>query len=232
MKIAILQSNYIPWKGYFDIINDVDAFVFYDDVQFTKNDWRNRNLIKTKNGLQWLSVPCGQNIDRKINEVMLSDSSWQKKHWASIKQNYSKAPYFKKYFDFFEDLYCNKVWKNLSVLNQYLIECISKDILVIETKFFRVEDLDIKVNDKVEKLIEVCKKLKANTYLSGPAAKDYIDEEMFVKSGVCLEYKDYSNYPEYEQCFSGFEHGVSIIDLIFNLGPKASDYIWGWRNER
>ena len=134
-RVAICQSNYIPWKGYFDLIHDVDLFVFYDDVQYTVRDWRSRNVIKTPNGFLWLSVPVGANRNRLINEVAIDSNEWQQTHWKSICQNYKKAKYFLLYRDFFEEIYLNRMWDNLSKLNQFLIEHIAKEFLQIKTKF-------------------------------------------------------------------------------------------------
>ena len=135
MIAAVLQPNYIPWKGYFDIIHDVDLFVFYNDVQYTIRDWRNRNMIKTANGLKWLSVPAGSNRNRLIYEVEIHDSAWQKKHYEALKQSYSKAPYFKLYQDFLEDVYLNRSWKYLYELDIYMVEFIAKNFLGIKTEF-------------------------------------------------------------------------------------------------
>ena len=134
-RVAILQSNYIPWKGYFDLINMVDEFVFYDDVQYTTRDWRNRNIIKTFHGLKWLTIPCGASRKRLICDVRIIDRLWQNKHWHSIVLSYKKSIYFNKYSDFFEDFYLNNIWSNLSELNHYLIKTISNNILNIKTKF-------------------------------------------------------------------------------------------------
>ncbi|QHC05392.1 hypothetical protein GRQ40_16640 [Anoxybacillus sp. PDR2] len=229
-KIAIIQSNYIPWKGYFDIINDSDIFIFLDDVQYTNRDWRNRNKIKTIHGLKWLTIPVGSDTNRLICDVSIESSRWQKEHWETIKYCYSKAKYFNLYKDFFEDLYCSRVWTNLSELNQYIITHISKDILGINTKFFNSKDLNCK-GKKQEKLINLIKKVEGNLYISGPSAQNYIDDLMFVKNQIQLVYKDYFGYPEYEQFYPPFEHGVTILDLIFHTGPDAPYYIWGWRKK-
>lgn len=230
-KIAILQSNYIPWKGYFDIINDVDTFVFYDDLQFTKNDWRNRNKIKTAQGCKWLSIPVGTDANRLICEVALKDKSWQRSHWDSLQQQYKKRPYFELYRGFLEDVYLGIQWENLSELNQHLIKYISHDCLKIKTKF--LDSRDFKLNgQKLDRLIDLVVKTKASSYISGPAAKGYINPDKFNDIGVELIWKDYSGYPEYPQAHSPFEHGVSILDLLFNVGPEAPYYIWEWRNER
>lgn len=223
-KVAILQSNYIPWKGYFDIIDSVDEFIFYDDLQFTKNDWRNRNKIKTTNGLKWLSIPCGTNIKRLICDVKLENNSWQKEHWRIIEQYYKKSPYFKDYHSFFEELYLSKNYTNLSDMNQYMIKKIATEILDIKTNFDDSRKYNL-TKVKGERVIELLTKVNATHYLSGPAAKDYIDEKCFRDAGIELYYMDYSKYREYPQLYPPFEHGVSILDLIFNTGEDAINYI-------
>jgi hypothetical protein len=231
MRVAIIQSNYIPWKGYFDIINDVDVFVFLDDVQYTVRDWRNRNLIKTPSGLQWLTIPVGSGRERKIFEVEIREKGWAKQHWETIERFYSRARFFSECRAFFEEVYLNKEWVNLSTLNQFLIKEISTRFLGIKTAFYDSRDIPSE-GARQQKLISILKYLKADTYISGPSAKDYIEPEEFHKTGIELIYKSYDGYPEYPQLFGQFEHGVSIIDLLFNAGVEAQYYIWGWRGRR
>lgn len=227
-RIAILQSSYIPWKGFFDIINSVDQFVWYDDVQFTLRDWRSRNRIKTKDGLLWLSVPCFHKGSPIIQEVKISDSSWQKKHWNSITHAYSKAPYFVFYKEFFEELYLRCHWEFLSEMNKAFVEKISVELLGIKTTFLNSNDYNAQ-GAKQDRLLDLIKKIGCDTYFSGPAAKDYIDENEFKLHNIKLEWMDYKGYPTYPQLHGEFEHAVSIIDLLFNVGPEAPKYIWGWR---
>jgi hypothetical protein len=227
-KVAVIQSNYIPWKGYFDIIHDVDVFVFYDDVQYTKNDWRNRNKIKTSQGIQWLTIPVGSRENRFIYEVEIANGLWNKKHWETLKQSYSKAPFFKHYAGFFEDIYLGTPWTNLSALNQYLIKTISKEFLGTQTQFLDSREYYAE-GHKQERLIDLLKKVGAEYYVSGPTARGYIEEKKFAAAGIELVFKDYSGYPEYPQLFPPFEHTVSIVDLLFNCGPESAAYIWGWR---
>lgn len=229
--VVVLQSNYIPWKGYFDLIHDADVFIFYDDLQFTKNDWRNRNKIKTAQGSKWLSIPVGTSANRLICEVAMEDAQWQRSHWDSLQHQYKKCPYFKLYLPFFEEVYLGQHWTNLSDLNQYLIRYISQDILKIPTQFRDSREFNLS-GLKLGRLLDLVVQSKATRYISGPAAKDYIQPERFDELGVELVWKDYSNYPEYPQVHPPFEHGVSILDLLFNMGPAAPRYIWGWRNER
>lgn len=227
-KVVILQSNYIPWKGYFDLINDADLFIFYDDVQYTKNDWRNRNKIVTPNGLRWLTIPTGIDAHRLICEVTLHDPSWQTKHWETIRQNYARSPFFKFYRPFFEEIYRGKAWTSLSELNQHLIKSISRDLLKIQTAFDDSRNYVLQ-GHRLERLLDLTKQSGASHYISGPAAKSYIDEAEFTAIDVALQWKDYNGYPEYAQGPLPFEHGVSILDTLFNVGPTTDSVIWGWR---
>lgn len=224
-KVAILQSNYVPWKGYFDLINRVDEFILFDDVQYTRRDWRNRNKIKTRSGTEWLTIPVQikGNYFQKIKDTIIEDSRWNQKHWKSIVHNYSKARYFKEYKELFESLYLNMQERYLSEINYKFLTFIC-DILGIQTKITWSMDYQI-VEGKTERLIELCRQANASGYLSGPAARDYIDEDMFREAGMHLEYMDYSDYPEYSQLFPPFVHAVSIIDLIFNEGPNSKNYM-------
>jgi hypothetical protein len=223
-KIAILQSNYIPWKGYFDLINMVDEFVIFDTVQYTKNDWRNRNKIKTNHGVQWLSIPCAQkSLSQKIVETRITDPRWARKHWQTILQNYSKTPYFKDYREIFEDFYLGNVDDFLSNVNCSLISIIN-DVLGIKTKISLSSQYDL-LEGQTEKLLGICEQAGANAYLSGPSAKDYFDTGLADSKGIQVEWMDYSGYPEYRQLHGPFEHGVTILDLIFNEGPNAKKYM-------
>lgn len=224
-KIAILQSNYIPWKGYFDLINMVDEFILYDDMQYTRRDWRNRNKIQTPNGLLWLSIPVevkGKYF-QKINETKVSEKDWAKKHWQSIKSNYSKAKYFKEYKDVFEELYMACDEEYLSQINYKFIVAIC-EILGITTKIRWSSEFEL-IDGQTEKLLGICKDCNADVYISGPAAQDYFDDELAKKENIRVEWMDYSGYKEYEQLFAPFEHGVSILDLIFNEGYNATKFM-------
>ncbi|XDZ65395.1 WbqC family protein [Alphaproteobacteria bacterium LSUCC0684] len=224
-KIAILQSNYIPWKGYFDLINSVDEFVLYDDMQYTRRDWRNRNKIKTSQGSKWLTVPVDVKgkYFQKINETRISEPDWAVKHWQTIKQFYTKTSYFKKYKDSFEDFYLNNNEELLSQVNLRLIKIIN-EILGINTKLRWSSEFNL-VEGKTEKLLGICQQASADVYLSGPAAKDYLDVALAAKMGIQVEWMDYSGYLDYQQLHSPFEHGVTILDLIFNEGPNAKNFM-------
>ncbi|PKP07847.1 MAG: hypothetical protein CVU03_09195 [Bacteroidetes bacterium HGW-Bacteroidetes-2] len=223
MTVSILQSNYIPWKGYFDIIAKSDVFVIYDEVQFTKNDWRNRNLIKTQEGLQWLSIPVRQqNLNQKIFETNISFNNWSKKHKSTIQTNYGKSTYFKDFKDVIFEVYDTPL-TNLSEINRLFIEKIC-EICEIKTKIIDSRELKLE-GDKVGRLMDACKKLNATKYISGPAAKNYMNEALFSENNIELEWMDYNNYKEYNQLYPPFEHGVSILDLIFNEGPNARSFL-------
>lgn len=217
MKLAISQSNYIPWKGYFDLIASVDRFVIYDTVQFTKNDWRNRNVIKTPAGLQWLSIPVGDNIHRTIQEVLLPQSPWRVKHWKSLVAAYGKAPFFAEVASWLEPLYRQTGDTTLSAFNVRLIRSICQQ-LSIETDIV-LHDGVHREKDRVLKLIELCQRHGADTYVSAPAGKNYIDADTFHAHDVRLEWFEYPEYPTYAQLHGQFVHRVSILDALFHCGP-------------
>ena len=224
-KIAVLQSNYIPWKGYFDIIHDVEEFIFYDEVQYTKNDWRNRNRIYTAQGVQWLTIPVEGHINQSIDEVKVVPGKWQQKHWNSLVTSYSKAPFFAKYKPFFEEVYLGRTWVYLSELNQYLIKTISREFLGIETKFTSSRDYRSEGSGH-RKLLSLLRDAGATWYVSGPAAKEYIIASDYEKAGIELHWKDYSVYPPYRQMHEPYDPYVSILDLLFNTGEDAPKYIF------
>jgi hypothetical protein len=229
-RVAVLQSNYLPWKGYFDIVHDVDLFIFYDDLQYTKNDWRNRNKLKTAKGATWLTIPVGAHIHRRICDVELDDPSWQPKHWQAMSDWYATTPHFDRYAKFFAELYLDRQWTHLSDLNQFLIKAIARDFLGVRTEFADSRSL-APVGTRQDRLLDLLQRVGASSYVSGPAAKDYIEPDRFAAAGIELVWKSYEGYPEYAQRFPPFEHGVSIVDLLFNTGPSAPGYIWGWREK-
>lgn len=222
-RIAIIQSNYIPWKGYFDLISSVDEFVLYDDVQYTKNDWRNRNKIKTPNGVEWLSVPVGQDIRRRIRDVTIIDGHWPRKHWRSLEANYRRARYFDEISSWLSPLYLDMKFSRLSELNKAFIESVV-DYLGIKTKISNSWDYQLK-DGKTERLVSICQQAGASEYISGPAAKDYIQSTLFEEQSIKLTWFNYDNYPEYPQLWGKFVHQVSIIDLLFNCGTEAPNYM-------
>ena len=225
-KIAILQSDYIPWKGYFDIIGLVDEFIIYDEMQYTRNDWRNRNRIKTANGIQWLTIPVitKGRFGQRICDTEISNSKWARTHLASIRQSYAKAPYAKAYMGLIEELYAEAAGKKLlSEVNYLFLTEICK-LLGIKTKISWSSDYEL-VEGKTERLVALVKSAGGSYYLSGPAAKSYIVDEVFEQGGVELEYMDYEGYPEYPQLHGDYDPNVSIIDLLLNTGDEAPRYM-------
>ena len=228
-KVAILQSNYIPWKGYFDLINMVDEFILYDEAQYTKRDWRNRNIIKTPQGLHWLTIPVlvrGKFLQRII-DTKVSDHDWGPSHWAAITHNYAKAPWFRQYRPIFEPLYTDRREEKLSLINFRFIEKIC-GILGIRTNISWSHDYP-STGNKTERLVEICTKAAATHYISGPSAKAYIRPELFHDAGIDLSFIDYGGYPAYPQSTGTFEHRVTILDLIFNMGPDATKYMLSFK---
>ena len=224
-KVAIAQSNYIPWRGYFDLMNLVDEFILFDNMQYTRRDWRNRNVIKSPSGLTWLTIPVevkGKYL-QEIKDVVTSDSGWNRRHWKTIVHSYSKARHFSRYRDKFEDLYLNTNEKYLSRINCSFIKAIC-GLLGINTKISWSMDYQLR-GDKTERLVDLCRQAGATDYLTGPAAKAYLNEALFLDQGITVGYMDYSSYPEYRQLWPPFESQVSIIDLIFNEGPEANRYM-------
>ena len=224
-RVAILQSSYVPWKGYFDLIRQVDEFILYDDAQFTRRDWRNRNQIKTKDGPLWLTIPVHVKgrFTQAIKDVTISDSGWGAKHFKTIAAAYARAPYFREYRDLIEELYRGAASLRLSDVNRRFIEAFAQ-LLGIHTKITWSMDY-VLPEGRVERLVALCRQAGAYAYLSGPAAKDYIDPMQFTDAGIELSYIDYSGYREYPQLYPPFTHHVSVIDLIFNVGSAAPEYL-------
>jgi len=224
-KVAILQSNYIPWKGYFHIIQKVDQFVFLDSAQYTVRNWRNRNRIKTPQGLIWLTVSTNGTQSMRIDEVMIDTTiPWKKKHLSALQRNYSECDYFEEYFDVFKNLLLNDL-HSLSKLNQFLIKKIC-GLLGIHVKFSNSTEYDL-VAGKNEKIISIVKQLNGTHYVTGPAAKSYIQPQLFEENGIEIEFMDYAHYPIYDQPWGKFSHNVSILDLLFCAGSQSYKYIWG-----
>jgi hypothetical protein len=222
-RVAIVQSNYIPWKGYFDLINMVDEFILYDSVQYTTRDWRNRNLLKSKNGTQWVTIPVShKSPSQKIRDTRTVSHFWRRKHWTSVCHWYSKAAFFKTYKEIFEKLYMGSNEVYLSEINHTFIRAIN-DILGITTKISRSDDYELIESGKTERGVDLCKQAGATEYLSGPAAKAYLDESIYAAAGISVSWMNYDGYPEYRQLFCPpFHHNVSIVDLIFNEGAEGA----------
>lgn len=221
--ISIMQPTYLPWMGYFSLINQVDIFVIYDDVQFDKRSWQQRNKIKTQSGTQWLTVPVltKNKLSQKINDVVISkELSFERDHIKAIEINYSKAPFFKKYKNEVFDCIDNNHHKIIE-LNFSLIQKIS-DILNIKTEFIKSSDLKNIDGKKDERLINICKTLSANAYVSPEGSKNYLGEgDSFQDNDIKLEYQLFE-HPKYEQIYGSFESHMSIIDALFNCGSDKT----------
>ena len=221
-RVGIIQSNYIPWCGYFDIIAHCDKFIFLDSVQYTKNDWRNRNQIKSANGAHWLTVPCGKDISKKIEEVEVSNPYWAQKHWRSICQNYSKADYFEKYASELSDFY--KQWTSnsqLSSINQQLITHISTTVLGLNCDFHSSADFSTSSN-RIERIIDLVLEVGGTEYISGPAAAHYLQADDFNSHGLKLTFAKYPEYGPYKQQHGKFIENLSVLDAVFNLGKETN----------
>ncbi|ODT82052.1 MAG: hypothetical protein ABS76_09470 [Pelagibacterium sp. SCN 64-44] len=221
-SVVIIQSNYIPWKGYFDLIASADEFIIYDDVQFTKNDWRNRNLIKAPGGLQWLTVPVGSDIHRRIRDVDLPQGNWQKKHWKALEASYGRAPFYSEISDLLRPAYFESQ-THLSKLNRLLIEQICQYI-GIHTHISNSWDHPYG-GERSERLVQLCQSRGATHYISGPAARDYLDVALFEAQGITVQWFDYGGYRDYPQPWGEFTHQVSVVDLLFNCGKASADYM-------
>ena len=229
MKCVILQPSYIPWRGYFHLIQKADVFVFYDDVQYDKHGWRNRNRVKTPHGTQWLTVPVQKkgNVEeqRQIQEIEISwDRPWNRKHLATLIQSYGKAPYFDRYISMFESWYSSTPNK-LAQFTMDLTEQLAKLLGVRHTRFLRSSELNIP-GHRTERLIRIVQAVGCNHYISGPSAQEYLVDDQFAQAGVHLEYMDYE-YPEYPQLYPPFDAHVSVVDLLVMTGDEAPKYIWG-----
>lgn len=225
-KIAILQPNYIPWKGVFDLIDRVDVFVFYDDVQYTKKDWRSRNKIKTKNGEVWLTVPVDTKNKREqlICEAKISaPSDWQTKHYLTIRNNYSKAQYFRDYEYVLDEIYIQRQWTSISELGIFSTILLA-NALGITAEWHKSSDLGAHGGKEGERAINICRMLRCDHFINGPSSREFMNEELFKSHNITLEYMEY-HYEEYEQLYKPFVHNVSVLDVLFNCGPNARKYV-------
>jgi hypothetical protein len=224
--VAIVQSCYLPWKGYFDLVRHADVFMFYDSVQYTRRDWRNRNVIKTPQGHHWLTVPVKVKgkYDQLVNEVEVVDREWSSRHWQTIAMSYRHAKHFQDMAPSIQALLdsCGCLTK-LSAINQQLTIGISQ-LLGITTTFVNSASYG-SVAGRTENLVHLCRALGATTYLSGPSARDYLDESLFEAVNIGVRYMNYGGYPEYPQLHGAFAHQVSVIDLMMNTGQSAALYL-------
>ncbi len=227
-KVAILQSNYIPWRGYFDLIASVDEFIVYDDMQYTKNDWRSRNRIRTPHGTQWITIPVRRTkLEQRIRDTQIMDRRWAPRHWRTLSQAYARAPHLQFGSELLAGLYTEAASLDyLSEINLLFLKAIC-DSLGIHTRITCSSDYAYDpVADRTTRLVQLLQATNATSYLSGPAAQQYLDQEQMSAAGIALEWMNYNNYLPYPQVHGEpFEPAVSIIDLLFNVGPAASRYV-------
>ncbi len=224
MRVGVIQSNYLPWRGYFDFISQVDLFVFHDDLQYTKGDWRNRNRIKTQEGLRWLTVPVHyRQVAQKIDETGLDRAKpWAHEHLNRLEGAYLRAPFFLRYRDELESL-LRADYESISTLNISLVRWVMTQ-LGLSTPLCHSRQLGL-VGAKTERLIDLLRKVGGTTYLSGPSAQSYLDLKAFQAAGIALEYKTYDYLP-YPQLWGPFEGAVTVLDLLFNHGPASREYLF------
>jgi hypothetical protein len=225
-RVAIVQSCYIPWKGYFDVMNLVDEFILFDDRQFTRRDWRNRNRIKTARGTQWLTIPVvvKGRYHQRIDETRVSDSGWATRHFETLRHAYRSAPFFDRYEPLLADLYRNAESEEfLSRVNRTFLEAICSE-LEIETRLSWSSDYAV-TGSRTDRLVELCRAAGATSYLSGPSAQAYLEEEKFAAAGIDVDFMDYSGYAPYDQIHPPFDHAVTIIDLLVHTGSQAPRYM-------
>lgn len=228
MKCVILQPSYIPWRGYFHQIYKADVFVFYDDVQYDKHGWRNRNRIKTPQGTQWLTIPVLSSGvvsgSVPINQVRINWSTeWSAKHRKTLQQNYGKAPFFSRYAQILAECY----EKHPLLLADFTIELtimLAREIGITHTSFIRSSELTDITGSRSDRLISILKRVGATEYISGPSASVYLEQDKLRSEGILLEYMNYI-YPDYQQLYPPFNPHVSILDLMFMVGPETLNYI-------
>jgi hypothetical protein len=226
VNVVILQPSYIPWRGYFDQIRRADLFVFYDDVQYDKQGWRNRNQIKTSQGKHWLTIPVHSKGVRQgipIKAIRIDWSrSWNEDHLKALTFAYHKTPHFQDYLPLLESFYS----RHDECLADFTIAttiALSRELGITSTRFLRSSELSGIDDVKTGRLVQILKQVGADHYISGPSARDYIEPEKFDEAGISLEYMSY-DYPEYPQLYPPFDPYVTILDLLFMTGRDASKY--------
>ena len=227
MKVVLLQPSYIPWRGYFDQIRRADLFIFYDDVQYDKHGWRNRNQIKTAQGKHWLTIPVhskGVTSGISIRDVRIDWSKpWAKTHLKSFLTAYSKAPFFKQYLPLLESMYEARHDEFLADFTIATTVTLARTLDITSTQFMRSSELRDITGQKTHRIINILKQVNATHYISGPSARDYIEPEKFGQAGITLEYMEY-HYPEYPQLYPPYDPYVSILDLLFMVGKDFNKY--------
>jgi len=223
--IGILQPGYLPWLGFFEQLHKSDVFVIYDDVQYDKGSWRNRNRIKTANGIQWLTVPVRYSFGDHplMSQVIINNSvDWRKKHATSIRQNYGRAPFFARYWPLFEEAF-DRQWDLLIDLDLFFIESLAVCLGLNDKRMVRSSSLAIG-GDRIGRLLALCRYFEADTFYEGAAGQNYIDDEKFVEQGITVQYQNYQ-HPAYKQVYGKFVPYLSVIDLLFNQGDASRDIL-------
>lgn len=225
--VAVLQPGYLPWLGFFEQMHSSHVFVLLDDVQYDKNGWRNRNRIRTPNdaGWSWLTVPVAREhlIERRIMDVRIAPGSWASVHWRALRHSYSRAPYFADHASFFEELYA-RPWERLVDLDLAIIDYLA-GALGIRRRMHRASELAV-AGRKTDRLIEICRRLGATRYYSGAVARAYLDVDQMRAAGIEVEFQDF-RHPVYAQVYRPFVPYLSVVDLLFNCGPRSLDVLLG-----
>ena len=227
MRLAVLQSNYIPWKGYFDLMAAADLFIVYDSVQYTKNDWRNRNILVSKSGPVWLTIPINTagRADQPINAATIGDPRWARKHWQTASQLLARRPSFHLFEQDWAQWFTEVAeMTHLHDINVYLLRKIA-DQLHISTPITDDSDYALTQDSPTGKLVQLCELVGASGYLTGPAGLNYLELDQFRSKGIGVDVIDYGHYPTYPQVSEEFRHGVSVLDLLANTGPEAPDHL-------
>jgi hypothetical protein len=224
-RVAIVQSNYVPWRGYFDLIASVDEFILLDDVQYTRRDWRNRNRIKTPEGTRWLGIPVkvSGRYSQAIYETEVADPGWAQRHWRTLYQNYREAPGYTESAEFVEELYANVPTTYLSEINRHFLVAMCRR-LEIDTPLTLSLDYGPE-GAKSARLVDLCRKANATVYVSGPSAKAYLEEEPFEVAGIRVSWFEYGPYSEYDQVHPPFDPQVSVVDTLLCTGQDAAEYV-------
>lgn len=224
-RVAIIQSCYIPWKGFFDLIGRCDEYVILDRAQYVKRHWHNRNRIKTANGVDWLTIPVltKGRFEQPIDEVEI-EKNWAEKHWRTIEMAYRRAPYFETYASSIKN--CYEQAASQTLLTEVNLLFLVKLCTLLDLKTRIVRDTTYPASGiKTARLLDIAKAAGATSYLSGPSARAYFDEALFAQAGIGVEWMSYVGYPQYQQIHGEFDHAVSILDLIFNAGPQSPQYM-------
>jgi hypothetical protein len=226
-RVAIVQSSYVPWKGFFDLVARVDELVLFDDVQYTRRDWRNRNRIKTRHGVRWLTIPVRVRgrYHQRIDEVELSDPAWAARHWDVLRQAYASAPCWSAVAGELQRLYETAPGDRLTAVNEHFLRALCR-MLGIRTAISRSDGIGLG-DGRTERLVTLCRHVGATTYVSGPTAAAYLDEAPFAAAGIEVEWMSYGPYPEYPQLHGPFEHHVSVLDVLVHTGERAAEHVRG-----